>query len=108
MLRENYGEAYEAFFKARQLKPDYWPAYSGWAVVLIKAKKTADARKLIEEGLMHAPQATVLQELFRKLGGDPAKIKPIGAIPAPPPAAASAPDVAPAPADAASAASSRP
>lgn len=108
LLRENYGEAYEAFFKARQMKPDYWPAYSGWAEVLIKAKKTADARKLIEEGLMHAPQSTVLQEMLRKLGGDPTKVKPIAAVLAPPAAAASAPNVAPAPVDAASAALGRP
>lgn len=109
LLRENFGEAYDAFLQARRMKPDYWPAYSSWAEVLIKAKKSADARKLIEEGLAHSPQSKVLQEMFRKLGGDPTKIKPFAAEPvAPPPSAASAPEGAPGPAEAASATPSRP
>lgn len=101
LLRENYGEAYDAFFKARQQKPDYWPAYARWAEVLIKAKKTGDARKLVEQGLMYSPQSVTLQEMFRKLGGDPSKVEPIAAV-SPPPAEAAA--AASAPAAAASAA----
>lgn len=95
LLRENYGGAYDAFIKARQLKPDYWPAYSKWAEVLIKAKKTADARKLIEEGLKYAPDAKVLLEMYRKLGGDLATIQSIAAKAEPAAAAASATSAAP-------------
>ena len=105
LLRENYGEAYDAFFKARQLKPDYWPAFSKWAAVLVKAKKNNDARKLVEEGLMHSPESTVLQEMLLKLGGDPSKIKPRVSASAPVPAStafsAAKPVVAPAAASAA-------
>lgn len=108
LLREGYGEAYEAFFRARKLKPDYWPAYSSWAEVLVKAKKPADARKLIEEGLTYAPDSTVLQSMLRKLGGDPSKIKPAATETKPSGQGASAPSAASSPAEAASAAPSRP
>lgn len=103
LLRENYGAAYDAYFKARQLKPDYWPAYSQWAAVLIKAKKNNDARKLVEEGLIHSPESTVLQEMLRKLGGDPSKIKARASSPAPAATAASAATPASAPAAASAA-----
>lgn len=121
LLRENFGGAYDAFFQARKQKPDYWPAYSAWAEVLIKAKKTADARKLVEEGLTHAPDSKVLQDLLKKLGGDPVKFIRKAPIPAPPvntapqPSGVSAaadpvaqPSSAPGPAEAASAAPGRP
>lgn len=121
LLRENFGAAYEAFFQARKQKPDYWPAYSAWAEVLIKAKKTADARKLVEEGLTHAPESKVLQGLLKKLGGDPGKFVRNTPTPAPQVNTTSQPSGAtvsadssaqpsstPGPAEAASAASGRP
>lgn len=83
LMRNNIGAAHDAFATARKLKPDYWPAYSMWAEVLIKAKSQDRARAILAEGLAHAPDATTLQDQFRKLGGDPAKV----ARAAPPPTA---------------------
>jgi tetratricopeptide (TPR) repeat protein len=58
-----------AFIRARELKPDYWPAYSHWAEFLIAAGKRADALKVVAAGLEHAPESRVLLEQFRVLGG---------------------------------------
>lgn len=69
-------EADTAFSKARALKPDYWPAYSYWADFLLLSGRKAEALALVKVGLQHAPQATVLNELFRSLGGRPGDIPP--------------------------------
>jgi tetratricopeptide (TPR) repeat protein len=69
--------ANEAFETARTLKPDYWPAYTRWAAVLIKLGKKPEARKLLAEGLRHAPDAKPLQEQYKQLGGNPAEIAPV-------------------------------
>lgn len=58
-----------AFIHAREIKPDYWPAYSYWAEFLIAAGKRADALKIVAAGLEHAPESKVLLEQFRLLGG---------------------------------------
>jgi hypothetical protein len=109
LMRNNIGAAHDAFATARKLKPDYWPAYAMWAEVLIKARSQDRARAILAEGLAHAPDAPTLQDMFRKVGGDPAKV----ARAAPPPgaadsaaaaAAASAAESSPAPAAPASAA----
>ena len=75
LLLTDVGAAYDAFLHARQIKPDYWPAYTNWANALIKSGMKADAKKLVEQGLMHAPDSKILQDQFRSLGGDPASIK---------------------------------
>jgi tetratricopeptide (TPR) repeat protein len=69
--------AQDAFEKARMAKPDYWPAYTHWADVLVKINSKAQAKKLVAEGLRHAPDAKPLQEKYKSLGGDPAEIVPI-------------------------------
>lgn len=66
--------AEEAYRRARELKPDYWPAYSRWAEYLIAKKKLQEARILIEEGLAFAPTARPLREQYRLVGGDPEKL----------------------------------
>lgn len=68
--------AQEAFARARELNPTYWPAYSHWIEYLISKGLHAEARRLTREGLEHAPNATVLQQQYRLLGGDPAEITP--------------------------------
>lgn len=73
--------ANEAFARARKLKPDYWPAYSRWAEVLIKSGKRAEAKELVKSGLEYTPTAKVLLEQYRLLGGKPSEIVP-KAIPA--------------------------
>jgi hypothetical protein len=66
------------------MKPDYWPAYSDWAEVLIKAGQKPLAKVIIQTGLEHAPDSKVLQDQFRLLGGNPAAIVPLPKPPAPP------------------------
>ena len=69
-------KANEVFARARQLKPDYWPAYSNWAEYLIKVGKRAEALKVVAEGLSYSPEARVLLEQFKILGGKPSDIQP--------------------------------
>jgi tetratricopeptide (TPR) repeat protein len=70
LLLKNYAGAEEAFAKARALKPDYWPAYFQWAEYLRQRGQKGKARKLIQEGLSHAPDAKPLQQLLSVLGED--------------------------------------
>jgi hypothetical protein len=71
-----------AFERARELKPDYWPAYSHWAEYLIRAGKKAEAKQLIQTGLEHSPNAKVLLEQYRMVGGKPSEIVPKAKAPA--------------------------
>lgn len=90
MMLGNAGQAYEAFARARAVKPDYWPAYLRWAAVLEKSNQKAEAKKLIAEGLRHAPDAKPLLDQYRSLGGNPAEIKPLPKKAAAPSAASAA------------------
>lgn len=74
LLRSLPDDANKSFAQARELKPDYWPAYSGWAEFLIYSGKTAEAKQLVKAGLEYSPNAKVLREQYRLLGGDPSKI----------------------------------
>lgn len=69
LLRREPKQALEAFSKAQRTKPDYWPAYSHWVEYLIKIGKRNEALEVAGNGLKHAPQAKVLQEQYRLLGG---------------------------------------
>ena len=80
------GAAYDSFRLAREHKPDYWPAYSKWAAVLIKSGQKVDAKKLVKEGLEHSPDSEVLRTQYKSLGEDPGTIKPIAKPAAPAPA----------------------
>ena len=95
--------AYNEFLRARQLKPDYWPAYSSWAAVLIKLGLKVEAKKLVAEGLGYAPEAKVLIDQYKALGGDPAKVQPLNKAPAAVDPAASSEATIPAPAQGAAA-----
>lgn len=74
LLRKNPGAANEAFAKARVLKPDYWPAYSHWAEFLMSIGRRHEALKIVASGLAYSPDAKVLREQFRLLGGKPSDI----------------------------------
>jgi len=69
VMRNELGNASAAFEQSRKLKPDYWPAYSRWADVLIGLKQFERARALLEEGLGHSPQQPVLLQKLRQAGG---------------------------------------
>lgn len=73
-------EAGEEFASARKIKPDYWPAYSRWAEYLMKNGQRAEALRLVSEGLRYAPDAKVLLEQYRLLGGKLSELpKPVAA-----------------------------
>ena len=74
LLIKNPDKANGAFAKARSLKPDYWPAYSHWIEFLMQTGKRAEAREIARSGLQHSPDAKVLREQYRLLGGSPADI----------------------------------
>jgi tetratricopeptide (TPR) repeat protein len=76
LLLNRPSEAYEAFGRARSLKPNYWPPYFQWGEYLRKNGKKNEARAVVEEGLGYAPDAKPLQSLLVTLGGDPTKVPP--------------------------------
>jgi tetratricopeptide (TPR) repeat protein len=69
-------DANQSFAKARALKPNYWPAYSHWAEFLIRAGYPAEAKKLVKTGLEYSPNAKLLREQYRLLGGKLSEIVP--------------------------------
>lgn len=76
------GNAEKSFAQARKLKPDYWPAYSYWADHLIASGKKEYARELLKTGLEYSPQAKLLIESYKKVGGKLADITPRSTEPA--------------------------
>jgi hypothetical protein len=74
LLLAHVNQANEAFARARELKPDYWPAYSHWAEFLMSSGRRPEALKVVTAGLEHSPDAKVLLELYRVLGGKPSDI----------------------------------
>ena len=88
VMRNEYAQASAAFERSRKLKPDYWPAYSRWADVLIGLKQFERARALLEEGLGYSPQQPVLLQKLRQAGGKERPVAaPKAALPAALPAA---------------------
>jgi tetratricopeptide (TPR) repeat protein len=60
-------QGFLSYQQAMELKPDYWPAYANWAKVLTQLKLKADAQKILEQGLLHAPDAKPLQDQLAQL-----------------------------------------
>lgn len=83
LMLANPNAADKAFASARELKPDYWPAYSHWAEFLIRSGKRAEAKKLLQTGLEYSPTAKVLLEQYRMVGGKPSEIVPRAKEPEP-------------------------
>lgn len=69
LLAGDIGGAMEAYGRAREIKPEFWPAYAQWATFLSEVGKKKDALALVTEGLRHAPDATQLRKQFTQLGG---------------------------------------
>lgn len=76
LMLANPNGADNAFMRAREIKPDYWPAYSHWAEFLIRSGKRAEAKKLLQTGLEYTPTAKVLLEQYRMVGGKQSEIVP--------------------------------
>jgi tetratricopeptide (TPR) repeat protein len=73
LFLQNYGMAMEAFARARQLKPGYWPPYVRWAAVLYATGKKREALAHLEEAMRLEPEETALIEPYKRYGGDHAK-----------------------------------
>lgn len=101
VLLEDWDLAYSSFELARQVKPDYWPAYVGWAEVLLKSNLKKEALALLKQGLLINPTAEPMRQMYAKLGGalreipneppKPAEPEPAASEPEPTADAASAP-----------------
>lgn len=81
----DFASADKSFSRARSIKPDYWPAYAGWIDVLIKAGRKDEAKALAKLGLEYSPNARILIEQYKQLGGDPRDIVPRTGAEASPP-----------------------
>lgn len=84
--------ALEAFEQSRRAKPDYWPPYVGQAELLARSGLRKDAMAILERGLQLIPGEPNIAAAYRKLGGNPASVKPAreSLPPAAAPASASA------------------
>ena len=60
--------AQASFERSRELKPDYWPAYTRWIDVLVGLKQKGTARALAEQGLRYAPDSIELRQRAAALG----------------------------------------
>lgn len=84
LMRGQALRAEAAFAKARELKPDYWPAYFHWAEYLRNSGKRAEALKLVTSGLEQAPEALPLQKLYLLLGGVASQMPKVRVVVEPP------------------------
>ncbi len=75
LLLKRETDARNSLAKAREIKPDYWPAYVTWAEHLQAQGQKALARKVDEEGLSQAPSSKTLHKMLIDLGGDPKTIR---------------------------------
>lgn len=91
-ILNNQVAANAAYRRSRELKPDYWPAYLQDAQLLVKLGLNTEAKRLLAEGLSQVPGNRQMQDLYRKLGGDPKAIVPMAAASAPDTAASMPPD----------------
>lgn len=67
LMRGDLEAASLTFERSRQLKPDYWPAYTMWVDALLELRQYDAARALIEEGLRQVPQSPQLLERQRRI-----------------------------------------
>lgn len=65
---QQIADAQASFERSRQLKPDYWPAYTGWADFLMRNRRFDEARALIDEGLKHLPDSPELLQRRQQAG----------------------------------------
>jgi len=70
----HHDNADKSFARARELKPDYWPAYSHWAEFLMKVGRRQEALRIVASGLVYSPNAKVLLKQYQVLGGKPSGI----------------------------------
>jgi tetratricopeptide (TPR) repeat protein len=64
VLLDNVGAAMDAFTAARQKKVDYWPAYTAWARILLKAGKRQEALAHVETVMKLVPDDAELRRQY--------------------------------------------
>lgn len=69
MRLKQHGQAIQSFEKAIEAKPDYWPPYRDIADYYVSAGGKAKAISILQEGLVHAPDAKPLKQRLTELGG---------------------------------------
>ena len=77
VLLSDFSAAFDAYKHARNLKPDYWPAYTQWADVLIKSGQKEEAKGLLRVGLQYTPGTPALVDRYRALGGNPSEVESV-------------------------------
>jgi tetratricopeptide (TPR) repeat protein len=60
-------EALQSFARAIEIKPDYWPPYVDSANILAARGATAQAIRLLEDALKHAPEARTVKTRLAEL-----------------------------------------
>jgi len=73
---QNRSAAVAAFERAREIKPDYWPAYTKAAELLEKQGNKAEALKLVELARQKSPGVKTVEDHYRRLGGTQAAVAP--------------------------------
>ncbi len=74
LLLGSVAQGLEAYGRAIELKPDYWPPYSRWADTLAKVNKRKDALAMLERGIQNIPGSEELKAQYKALGGNPSKL----------------------------------
>ncbi len=77
-------QAMDAFEQSRRAKPDYWPPYVAQAQLMARHGLRKDAVTLLEQGLRVMPGEANIAAAYKRLGGDPASVKPLPAAAATP------------------------
>jgi len=79
-LLGNSAKAIAAFEQARTVKPDYWPPYLGHAQLLDKVGLRKNALGILERGLQIMPGEPNLGAAYKRMGGNPEMVRPLGPV----------------------------
>lgn len=68
LLLKQYAAANDAFLRARELKPTYWPPYASWASLQLENGLKEGARQTVEAALQYLPEEPHILALARRAG----------------------------------------
>ncbi|HMO46577.1 MAG TPA: hypothetical protein PKB14_11175 [Rubrivivax sp.] len=66
LLLKQYAAANDAFLRAREVKPDYWPPYASWAEAQLQLGLKAGARQTVEAALQYLPEEPRILALAKR------------------------------------------
>lgn len=64
---KRHRNAEESFEKAIKIRPDYWPAYVGFAQTYLDQGKKVQAREIVNLGLKHVSDRRALERMLREM-----------------------------------------